>query len=125
MPQTGRMAGDMINHREDEAHELRFRHRPHALCRHAHGQPGNHDLRQGSVDDPVFTEALGEPGGGPEHAAVDADVLAEDHHALVVRELPGQRHGHRLHQRHPGHQSSSSRAAARWAARSGGMSPYM
>src|SRR5690606_2027844 len=87
----------------------------------------NHRLRQRRVHHPVRPEALLQAGGGAEYAAVDPDVLAQHHDAVVVLHLPGQRHGHGLDERDARHQwwppeLTKRRAVSRCSAMASGSS---
>ena len=51
----------------------------------ADGEAGDGGFVQRRVEDALGAEALLQAGGGAEHAAVDADVLAQHHDGVVVR----------------------------------------
>jgi hypothetical protein len=80
------VADEVVDHRVHEAVELRFGHGLHALRRHADAEAGDRGFVQRRVEHALGAEALLQAGRGAEHAAVDADVLAQQQHALVVRD---------------------------------------
>src|SRR4249919_110255 len=135
------MADDEVDHRVHEAVELGLGHRLHALRGHADGQAGDGGFVQRRVEHALGAEGLLQAGGGAEHAAVDADVLAEHDDRVVMAHLVGQRLRDRFDQRDGGgrggggfglghglglvhERPSSASAAARCSSRSGGGSAY-
>ncbi len=84
------MANDLFEHGVDEALELRFGDRFHALRGESDGNAGDGGFIQRRVDDPIGAELFDESLGGTEDTAVDANVLAKHDDAWVVLHLPGQ-----------------------------------
>src|SRR5690242_3597871 len=68
-----RVTRDVLHHRIDEAFELRFGDRLHALRREADGEPRDRRLVERRIDDALGAELLLEADRRAEHAAVDAD----------------------------------------------------
>ena len=89
----------------NKAHELDFAHGPQPLRRHADAKSADQQLRKRRVDHPLGAEALLQPGGGAEDAAVDADVFAEHQHIAILFHGAGQRQIDRFDQRHLRHRS--------------------
>ncbi len=127
------VAGDLFHHRVDEAFELRFGDRLHALHGQADGDAGDGGFVQRRVEHAPFAEFFLQALGGAEHAAVDANVFAEDDDAFVVRHFVGERLGHGFDKSdlcHGGESFSAydwrSRLAtsSRWPTRSAGSSAY-
>jgi hypothetical protein len=87
------VAGDVVDHRIDEAFELRLGDRLHALRGQADGEAGDRRLVQRRVDHALGAELLLQARGGAEHAAVDADVLAEHDDDGSRAHLVGERLG--------------------------------
>ena len=83
----GRLVDDLVVGRVDVVGELDLGDRAEAVHRRADGHPGDAQLGQRRVDDPVGAELLLEAVGGAEDAAVHADVLAEHDHARVALHL--------------------------------------
>ena len=84
------MTDHVVDHGVDEAVELRFGHRLHAHGSHAHGEAGDGGFIQWRIQDAVGTETLLQAGRGAEHAAIHANVFAQHHHRIVMRNFPGQ-----------------------------------
>ena len=82
------MIGKLVDRRIDEAGELDLRDRPEALRGEADGKSGDRRLGERRVEDAVRPEALQQPIGGAEDAAVDADILAEHEDTLIFRHRP-------------------------------------
>jgi hypothetical protein len=102
-----------------EAQELQLGDREHAAAGQSDGRSDDDGLGQRHVDDALGAEALLQPLGRAEDAAVVADVLAEDDHPLVALERLAERRADRLDHRHDRHQ----RASRRWRSnRAGGRS---
>ena len=78
---------DLVEGLHGEARELDLRHRPQSVDRHAHR--GGHDagLGQRGVDHPGLAVLVEQPLGDAKDAAVDADVLAENAHAVVLGQV--------------------------------------
>src|SRR5690625_4127810 len=70
----GGVADNLLEARIDKSKELEFCHWPQALCGHADGNACDQILRQGRVHYPLVAEALLEPNGGAEYAAIGGDV---------------------------------------------------
>jgi hypothetical protein len=81
-----------------------------AKRRRSHGHPGNGGLGQGCIPNPPRPEALDEPVGGAEDAAVDADIFAHDEHAIVFRHRVLKCHSNSLDQSELRHRSASTRS---------------
>ena len=90
---AGGVAGDLFHHRIDEAFELRFGDGLHALHGHADGQAGDGGFVQRRVEHAQLAEFFLQALGGAEHAAVDADVLAQHHDDVIVGHFIGERLG--------------------------------
>src|SRR5262249_44438891 len=88
-----------------ESHELNLADGLESLRRHADAQAADQKLGERRVDDPLRPEALLQPGGRTEHAAVDADILAEHDDVLVVRHRAGERQVDRLDERELRHRA--------------------
>ncbi len=81
------LGGEVRDHVEGaarEVHELHLRHGPQAHVARAHGRADDRRFRDGRVDDALRAESVQEPFSHLERAAVGADVLAEEKHALVA-----------------------------------------
>jgi hypothetical protein len=74
-----------------ESHELDLANRFEALRRHAHAESPDQNFRQRRVENALGTEALLQASGGAEDAAIDADILSEDHDIRIIRKRPGER----------------------------------
>src|SRR5690242_12686735 len=91
-PATGTRAhaagviGKIVEHRVDEADELDLAYGFEALGGHADGEPTDRRLVKRRIDDTLAAETLIEALRRAEHAAMDADVLPEEHDIGVVRE---------------------------------------
>ena len=70
------MVQELVEGRVDEAHELDLGDRPEPLGGHTDGHAGDEGLRERRIEHPLGPEALREPRGGAEHAAVHAHVFA-------------------------------------------------
>src|SRR4029079_17676890 len=87
----------------DEVRELHLRNRAHAHDRRAGARADDRRLGEWGVQHAPVPELLLEPERHLERAAVDADVLADDEHALVAAHLGAQPVGDRLQIRELGH----------------------
>ena len=92
MAHARHVVDDLIQRRIQETHELNFRHRLQSVRRHADRHAGDRRLGQRRVLNPVRAEARLQPGGGAEHAAVRADVLADHDDRCVMLHFPAMRH---------------------------------
>jgi hypothetical protein len=118
----GDLALDLVEGLAAEAEELQLADRHQPAAGQPDGGADDHRLGQRHVDDAVGAEALLQPLGGPEHAAVDADVLTQQHHPLVALHLRPQAGADRLDHVHGRHQAPSPVAASRCRASRGGAS---
>ena len=109
-------------------------HRPEALGREADAEPGEQRLRERRVEHALLPEPREQPVGGPEDAAVPADILAQDQHGGIVRHGARERRAHGLDERQLRHHgrspaagaaSSASRSAASAAGRVANRCPNM
>jgi len=100
---AGHVVRDLVQGGVDEAHELDFGDDFQALRGHADGHAGDHAFGERRVLHAVAAEALLQAGGGAEHAAVGADVLADQDDVRIARHLGGQRHVDGLDQCDLGH----------------------
>ena len=107
-----RLGHDLVERRVDEVRELDLGDRPQAVHRGADRRADDHRLGQRRVDDPVVAELGPQPVGGEEHAALLADVLAQDDDRLVAAHLLGHALADRLDERPDRHQCDS--AAEPW-----------
>ena len=82
--ELGGLVEDLVETDAEKIAEHQLGDRPQAGDRGAGG--GAHDRGFGDrrVDHPVLAERLLQPPGGTEHAAQDADVLAQQHDPLVL-----------------------------------------
>src|SRR4051812_19323801 len=119
MPQASGVVQDLVDRRIGEARELDFGHRPQALGGHADRHAGDQPLGERRVGDALGTEALLQPGGGAEYAAVDADVLAQHDDAIVVLHGPRERQVDRLNQRDARHRAPLAASTRQPATRIG------
>ncbi len=85
--------GDLVHGGIDECHELDFGNGLEAPARHADGHSGDHAFGERRVLHAILAELLLQAGGGPEHAAVHADVLAEHHDRRVAAPSPTRARG--------------------------------
>ncbi len=117
---------DVVEHRIDEAFELRFSDGLHALCGESDGEAGDCGFIEWSVDDAFGAECFLQSDRGAEHAAIHADIFAENDHGGIVFHFPRQRLGHRFDECDLGHaqlaRPSSASAKRRCSATSGGNS---
>src|SRR5262249_59021323 len=74
--EPGGVVHQLIDAGIKESHELDLANRFEPLRRHAHAEPADQRFRQRRVKDALGTEALLQPGGGAEDAAIDADILS-------------------------------------------------
>ena len=86
---AGELALDLVERLAAEAEELQFGHRHQPAAGQADRRADDRRLGQRGVDDALGAEALLQAVGGAEHAAVDADVLAE--HDAPARRAPSRR----------------------------------
>jgi hypothetical protein len=93
------VVGDLVEGRIDEAHELDLGDDLQPLGGHADGHARDHALGERRVLHAIASEALLQTRRGPEHAAIGADVLADEHDIRVARHLRGKRHVDRVDQR--------------------------
>jgi hypothetical protein len=87
------------------------------LSAEADGKTGKERLRQRQVDHPLGAKALEEIFRGAEDAAVGANVLAQDEHAVILTHRPGKREPHRLDQCDLAHVGGSFSSSVRTIAR--------
>ena len=87
------VTGDVFHHRIDEAFELRFGDRLHALRGEADREAGDRRFVERRVDHAQIAELLLQADRRAEHAAVDADVLAEHDDGFVALHFVGERLG--------------------------------
>ena len=80
---------------------------PWAAMAMAHA--GDQSLGQRRVEHALRAEALLQAAGGAEHAAVDADILAEHDDVAIVLQFPGLREIDRLHHAHHRHGITADR----------------
>ena len=78
------MIHQLIDARVDKAHELNFADGLEPLRGHADAQSADQEFGERRVDHALGTEALLQAGSGAEHAAIDADILAEHDDVRVV-----------------------------------------
>ncbi len=107
MAHARHVIGDLVHGGIDESHELDFRDRLQALTGHAQRHARDHALRERRVLYAILAEFLLQAGGGAEHAAIHADVLAEHDHRRVVRHFPRVRAVDGLDHRHLRHERAS------------------
>jgi hypothetical protein len=100
---------DLVEGLAPEAQELQLGDRDEAAHGESDGGADDDPLGQRHVDHAVLAEPGLQPVGGPEHPAVVADVLSEQHHPLVALELLLERRADRLDHVHDRHQPGSSR----------------
>src|SRR5207248_9655990 len=67
--------------------ELDFRHRQQSRERHAHRAADDAFLGEAGIEYPRRAVLVLQPESRPMHAALGADILAEDQHARIEREL--------------------------------------
>src|SRR4029453_13003864 len=79
----GRLVDQLVHGVGGEVGELQLGHRPHAAQGGADGRAHDRLLGDRGVADPLLPEAVQHPGGHPERAPVDADVLARHADPLV------------------------------------------
>jgi hypothetical protein len=82
---------DLIERRIKKAHELDFSDGLQAMRGHADGHARDGRFGERRVLHTILAEAFLQPCGGPEHAAVDADVLADHHDGIVMPHFPAMR----------------------------------
>lgn len=105
--ELGELGGDLVEAGEDEAVELNLRDWAVAAQGKADARADDPGLCEWAVDDTVAAEVRLEALGHPVDAAERADVLAHEHHGLVVGQGGAEarvdrlRDGHRGHQRPP------------------------
>ncbi len=87
------VTGDVLHHRIDEAFELRLGDRFHALRGETDREAGDRRLVERRIDHALVAELLLQADRRAEHAAVDADVLAEHDDGIVVLHFVGERLG--------------------------------
>jgi hypothetical protein len=97
------VVGDLVERGIQESHELDLGHYLQALRGHAHRHAADEAFGQRRVLHAQGAEALLQPGGGAEHAAVHADVLADQHHIRIIGERAREREVDAFHQRYTGH----------------------
>ena len=107
--ELGQLVDDLIEGRKDEVGELDLRHRAQAVERHADRGADDAGLGQRRVDDALGSELVVQAGGGTEHPAELADVLAEHHHLGLARHLHTKRVVDGLDDVHGGHENESPR----------------
>ena len=106
-PHLRQLGDDLIERGVDEVDELDLRDRAHALERHPDRSADDPVLRERSVGDAVLPELGLQAFGDAEHAAVLADVFAEQDHVGIRAQRDAQRvlnrldHGHLRHRDSP------------------------
>jgi hypothetical protein len=111
------LALDLMERLRAEAEELQLGDRYQPAARQPDRRADDHRLGQRHVDHAIGAEALLQPLGRAEDAAVDADVLPEHDHALVGRQRIAERRADGLDHRELGHQRALLRCCSN---RSGG-----
>ena len=81
------LGDDLVEAGVDEVGELHLGDRAQAVDRGAHRGAGDHALGQRRVEHALVAVLRPQPLGGAEDAALLADVLAQDHDALVALHL--------------------------------------
>ena len=118
------MVRQLIDGRIDEPSELNFGNRPKPLRRQSDRQAGDRGFGERGIDHALRPEPVEEAVGSSKHTAVDADVLAQNEHAWILRHGTGEREIDRLNQgqlRHPKSQlAAAAITASRCATRSAG-----
>ena len=107
------MAHQLVDRGVHEPLELELDHRPETLRAEADGETGEQGLGQRSVEHPGGAEAGEQAVGGAEHAAVQADILAQHQDARVLLHRPGERHSDGLDEVDLAHGGSPATSAAR------------
>ena len=79
--------------------------------------PGDSRFGERRVEDAIRAEAVEQPVGRAEHAAVGTDILADDEHRGVVGHRSGERQVDGLNECDLGHRASLSRRVERRSAR--------
>ena len=98
------MTDHLVDGRINEAHKLYFGDRLETLGRHADRDPGQQVFRERRIHDPIRTEFFLQTRRCAENSTVDANVLAENHDAVVMFHFPGHRHRDGFDQGNLGHQ---------------------
>ena len=101
------LAHDLVERGVHEVGELHLGDRPQAVDRRAHRGAGDHPLGEGRVEDALVAVLGPQALGRAEDAALLADVLAEDHDALVALHLLVHGEADRLEDVELGHQCAS------------------
>ena len=94
--QLGGLIDDLLHRQHRKVGELEFVDRPHAGQRRADRDAGAAEFRDRRIHDALVAEAFDEIAGHLKGAAVDADILAHQEHALVAFERDGERFADRL-----------------------------
>ncbi|MNT89105.1 hypothetical protein D3C72_2297750 [compost metagenome] len=81
----------MVDRGVDKAGELDLGHRLEPHCRHADRRADDAAFGQRRIHDARRAKARLQACGGAEHAAIDADILAQQQHIGIVLERMGQR----------------------------------
>ena len=95
-------AAGVIDHLVDagvnESHKLDFSNRAHTLCRQPDTHAGYGGFSKWGVQYALLTKALQESIGGPEHAAINAYILAQHQYLIIFIHCPAQGQVHRFQQ---------------------------
>ena len=103
--QPRRLGDELVGRRIDVIGELDLDDRPQPVGAHADRDRHHAALGDRRVEHPRFAVLLLQPLGDAEDAAVEPDILAEDHDVGVARQHHVHRRIQRLHHRHFGHGS--------------------
>ena len=104
------MVHQLVDRRIDEAGELDLGDRAKALRGKADRHPGDGPFGERRVEDAVGSEALQEPVGGAEDAALGGDILAEDEDRGILLHGASERQIDGLDQGNLGHRGLTSPA---------------
>src|SRR5215510_11409941 len=89
--ESGGVVHQLVDAGIKESHELDLTNRFEPLSRHAHAESADERFRQRRVENAFGTEALLQPGGGAEDAAIYANILSKHHDIGIICEGPGKR----------------------------------
>ena len=112
MAQTRSVIDDVIDSGVDEAGKLDLDDRLQSHRRHADRRAGDRSFGDRRIDHSLGTEALLQANRSAKDAAVDADILAEQYNARIVRHFVGERSIDRFDQ------IDLSHGVLQWSARS-------
>src|SRR5579864_979349 len=116
VPKPRGVARQLVDGRIDESGELNLRHGAETLHGEADRNAGDRRFGERSVEHALAAEALQEPAGGANHAAIGGYVLAEDKDARVLLHGASERQIDSLDEADLAHRASlCSRCAARSA----------